>query len=138
MNWSLRLWVVAILALAVAPGIASADRKHPTKIADDLASVAAQHGAAAARGLAFRSANPFVPAANDWVTIDAVAAGDPHSLEADLRGLGAQNVAVSGRIVSAQLPISAIALLESLANLRFAQPAYSARHAGSVTTQGDH
>jgi hypothetical protein len=90
------------------------------------------------RGLAFRSANRFLPVANDWVTIDAVAAGDPRALEADFRGLGAQhNIAVSGRVVSARLPISAISLLESLASLRFAKPAYSATNAGSVTSQGD-
>ena len=137
MNWVLRLWVVALLALAAAPGVVWADRNQATKIADDLASISAQHAAAAARGVVFRSANRFLPVANDLVTIDAVAAGDPRSLEADFRGLGAQHVKVSGRIVSARLPISAISMLESLANLRFAQPAYSATHAGSVTSQGD-
>src|SRR6185369_4038435 len=81
--------------------------------------------------------NPFLPIVNDWVTIDAVAAGNPRALEAAFRGLGAQHVAVSGRVVSARLPISALPLLESLANLRCAQPAYSATSAGSVISQGD-
>jgi hypothetical protein len=137
MHWALRLWLIACLALVAASGIASADRKHATKIADELASAAAQHADAVARGLVFRSANHFLPMGSDWVVIDAVAAGDPRALEADFRGLGAQHVGVSGRIVSARLPISVIPLLESLSNLRFAQPAYSATSVGLVTSQGD-
>ena len=136
MNWTLRLSVV-LLALAGATGVASADAKPATKIADDLASVAAQHAAAASRGVVFRSSDPFLPAADDWVTIDAVAAGDPGALAADLTGLGAQHVAVAGRIVSARLPIPTIPLLDTLASLRFAQPAYSATNVGLVTSQGD-
>src|SRR5438093_7686972 len=136
MKWILR-WGVVLLALASAAGVASADAKPATKIADDLASVAAQHAAAASRGVVFRSSDPFHPAADDWVTIDAVAAGDPGALAADLTGLGAQHVAVAGRIVSARLPIPAIPLLDTLASLRFAQPAYSATNGGLVTSQGD-
>src|SRR6185295_14261531 len=51
--------------------------------------------------------------------------------------LGAQNVAITGRIVSARLPIPAISVLDTLVTLRFAQPAYSATNAGLVTSQGD-
>src|SRR5437867_7743836 len=106
MSWVLRLWVVGLLALAATPGVASDDGKPATRIANDLASLAAQHAEATARGLVFQSADPSLPAAGDWVTIDAVAAGDPGALAADLKGLGAQDVAISGRIVSARLPIS--------------------------------
>src|SRR5262249_58666568 len=76
-------------------------------------------------------------AAGDWVVVDAVATGDPRALAADLGGLGARNVAVAGRIVSALLPIRAVSVLDTLVTLRFAQPAYSATHAGLVTSQGD-
>ena len=136
MNWVLRLWVAGLLALA-APGGASAAGKQATRIADDLASLVSPHAEAAARGVVFRSVDPFLPAAHDWVTIDAVAAGDPGALAADLKGLGAQHVAVSGRIVSARLPIRTIPVLDILPTLRFAQPAYSATNAGLVTSQGD-
>ena len=136
MKGTLRLWVV-LLTLASAAGTASADPKPATKIAEDLASVAVQHAAATSKGVVFRSVDPFLPAADDWVTIDAVAAGDPGALAADLKGLGAQHVAVFGRIVSARLPIPAISTLDILPTLRFAQPAYSATNAGLVTSQGD-
>src|SRR4029453_7610470 len=108
MNWLFRLWVVSLLAVAAAPGVTSAAGKPATRIADDLASLATLHVEATARGLVFQSADPFLPAAGDWVTIDAVAAGDPGALAADLKGLGAQHVAIAGHIVSVWLPISAI------------------------------
>src|SRR5215470_7594186 len=131
------VWVFSLLTL-VTVGAAFADPKAATKIADELASVAAQHVTATSAGVIFRSSDPFLPASGDWVTIDAVAAGDPGSLAADLTGLGAQHVAVAGRVVSAHLPIRVIPQLETLATLRFAQPAYSATNAGRVTSQGDH
>ena len=77
-------------------------------------------------------------AAGDWVTIDAVAAGDPSELEADLIALGASNTAVAGRLVSARLPISAITSLEGVASLRFADHAVAKTHVGQATSQGDH
>ena len=61
MTWVLRLWVAALLALAAAPGVAWADRNQATKIADDLASIAAQHAAAAARGLPSGHVDPRAP-----------------------------------------------------------------------------
>src|SRR5262245_17006779 len=136
MNWIVRL-SIALLVLTATSGAAAASGKPATRISEDLASLPAQHAEASARGLVFRSADPFIPAAGDWVVVDAVATGDPRALAADLGGLGARNVAVAGRIVSALLPIRAVSVLDTLVTLRFAQPAYSATHAGLVTSQGD-
>jgi hypothetical protein len=71
------------------------------------------------------------------VVIDAVADDDVVALQTALSSLGMQNIAVFGRIVSGQLPISAISELADIASLRFAQPAVSARQVGAVTSQGD-
>jgi subtilisin family serine protease len=74
---------------------------------------------------------------NERVVIDAVADADVLALKAALSALGMQNVAVFGRVISGQLPISAIPALDAIASLRFAQPAVSARRVGLVTSQGD-
>ena len=76
--------------------------------------------------------------AGDWVTIDAVAAGDPSDLEAELIALGATNTAIAGRVVSARLPIAVIPQLEGVMPLQFARQALAATNAGLVTSQGDH
>lgn len=52
------------------------------------------------------------------VVVDAVASGDPDRLVDDFRGLGAANVAASGRMVSGRLPISAIAEAVQLSSLQ--------------------
>ena len=49
-----------------------------------------------------------------------------------------QQAVAFGRIVSGQLPISAIPAAAGLASLRFAQSAAAMTQVGSVTSQGDH
>ncbi|HEY6197529.1 MAG TPA: putative Ig domain-containing protein [Candidatus Binatia bacterium] len=48
-----------------------------------------------------------------------------------------QNAAVFGRVVSGELPVSAIGAAAGLRSLRFARESAAARRAGSVTSQGD-
>ena len=74
---------------------------------------------------------------DDRVVIDAVADGDVGALQAALAALGMRDMAVFGRVVSGQLPISAIPALRGVADLRFARPSVFARHVGIVTSQGD-
>ena len=86
----------------------------------------------------FKSNDSLVTLVNDRVVVDAVASGDINVLKSDLVALGMQQAVTFGRVVSGQLPISAIPAAAGLASLRFAQSAAAMTHAGSVTSQGDH
>src|SRR5215831_10579709 len=65
--------------------------------------------------VAARSATPFAPTrrmvrvVDERVMVDAVAAGDPQALRAELAALGARNISIFGRVVSCEVPIAAIA-----------------------------
>jgi hypothetical protein len=133
-------WVVAGLLLACGVGVAIADGLKPaTRMSRDLANLAAPPApAAAAAGAHDSFSESPPPVAGDWVTIDAVAVGDPSALEAELIALGARDTAIAGRLVSARLPIAAIPSLEGVTSLQFARPAYRRTHVGNVTSQGDH
>src|SRR5678815_4307459 len=63
--------------------------------------------------------------------------GDVNALKADLESLGMQNAVAFGRIVSGQLPVSAIPAAARLTSLRFARSVVAVTSAGAVTTQGD-
>jgi hypothetical protein len=80
----------------------------------------------------------LVTLVNDRVVVDAVASGDVNVLKSDLISLGMQQAVAFGRVVSGQLPISAIPAAAGLASLRFAQSAVATTHVGSVASQGDH
>src|SRR5262245_61718624 len=85
----------------------------------------------------FVSSNRLARVLDERVVIDAVADGDPGALRASLASLGMHNIAVFGRVVSGQLPISAVPSLHGIPHLRFAQPSYSSQRVGAVTSQGD-
>ncbi len=89
------------------------------------------------RAPAFKSRNPLARIGDGYVVIDAVAAGDPQALAADLEQLGLKDTALFGRMVSGRLPIAAIPGLKNLTSLKFARPAYAMTHSGSVDSQGD-
>ncbi|MGH8576784.1 MAG: hypothetical protein ACREXJ_07715, partial [Gammaproteobacteria bacterium] len=80
----------------------------------------------------FKSSNAIAPVAGGSVVIDATASGDPETLAADLRALGADNVTAFGRMVSGRLPITAIPALQDLSSLQFARPAYASTHVEDV------
>jgi hypothetical protein len=71
------------------------------------------------------------------VVVNAVALGNAAALRAQLVTLGMQQPVVHGRVVSGQLPITAIPALAGLGELRFVRPSLTAHRVGSVTTQGD-
>ena len=88
-------------------------------------------------GIVFKSKNPLLRLVADRVIIDAVAAGNPNALRADLEALGMQDISQVGNVVSGLLPIASIDALEALGSLQFARPSYAMTRAGSVDSQGD-
>jgi hypothetical protein len=67
---------------------------------------------------------------DDRVVVDAVASGDVNALKADLVSLGMQQAVAFGRIVSGQLPISAIPAMAALPSLNFARAAAASMQRG--------
>lgn len=96
-----------------------------TTLYDEYSSYMASHRA----GL-FQPSSRLVRVIDDRVVIDAVASGDVNVLKSDLESLGMQQAVAFGRIVSGQLPITAIPAMGALPSLNFAR-------AASVLLQGD-
>lgn len=71
------------------------------------------------------------------VIVDAVAQRDAHALAARLEALGAQHTVVSGRMVSARVPVAALAALGKDSELMFARPAMARTSRGAIVSQGD-
>src|SRR5262245_12514193 len=68
---------------------------------------------------AFQPTDRLVRIVDDRVLVDAVASDDVDALKADLVSLGMQQAVAFGRIVSGQLPISAIPAMAALPSLNF-------------------
>ncbi|MGH8576785.1 MAG: S8 family serine peptidase [Gammaproteobacteria bacterium] len=116
----------------------------PAKVGADLLALHVEYqaylnqtSAQGAAAPAFESSNAIAPIAGGSVVIDTAASGDPEVLAADLRALGANKVAVFGRMVSARMPMPAISGVKRLSSLQFARPAYAVTRVGAVTSQGD-
>ena len=77
----------------------------------------------------FKPADPLVRVIDSRVIVDAVASGDVNVLKLNLVSLGMQEAVAFGRMVSGQLPISAIPAMAALPSLNFAR-------AASAITQG--
>jgi hypothetical protein len=140
MNRWFSMLVMALLILAGGRTEAELGTgKAMVKVNPDLATLYDQYTAyRALQGTGrFQPSNPLLRVVDDRVVIDAVASGDVTALQADLVALGMHGSVAVGRIVSGQLPISAIAALPALTSLKFARPAYATTHAGLVTSQGD-
>jgi hypothetical protein len=95
------------------------------KLAPELIALYDEYSAylASHRPGVFRPANPLVRVGGDRVVIDAVASEDATILMSDLMSLGIQGAVSFGRIVSGQLPISAIPAMAGLPSLQFARAA---------------
>lgn len=74
---------------------------------------------------AFQPTDRLVRVVDDRVLIDAVASDDIDALKADLMSLGMQQAVAFGRIVSGQLPISAIPAMAALPSLNFVRASAS-------------
>jgi hypothetical protein len=132
--------VIALCTLVSGRAWAATGKAGPlAKVDHALAVMYDEHEAYLAQGggTAFTPSNSLLRVIDGRVGIDAVASGDVHALQADLEALGMQGAVAFGRIVSGQLPISAIADMAALASLQFARPAYATTNVGLVTSQGD-
>ncbi|HTO13446.1 MAG TPA: S8 family serine peptidase, partial [Candidatus Binatia bacterium] len=125
------------------PGLGLAQGVSP-KVSPDLVSLYQERlmprpsqAAAPAEAEPLATSAGTLTVAQDWVTIDAAASGDPGALLGDLAAIGLVGGASHGRMVSGLLPISAISALENLGSLQFVRPAYFTTRAGLVTSQGD-
>jgi len=85
---------------------------------DQYSSYVASHNAGE-----FQPTDRLVRVVDDRVVIDAVAFDDVNALKTDLVALGIQQAVAFGRIVSGQLPISAIPAMAALPSLNFARAA---------------
>ena len=129
----MRPWLYLVLALFVVlstsctPPSAQTGAKtgRMSKVAPELAALYDEYSSYAASHKAgvFRSANPLVRVIDDRVVIDAVASGDVNLLKTDLVSLGMQKAVAFGRIVSGEIPISAIPAMAALPSLNFARAA---------------
>ncbi|MGH7264604.1 MAG: hypothetical protein ACREMB_07085, partial [Candidatus Rokuibacteriota bacterium] len=81
------------------------------------------HVAAQRSGAPVAPADPLVRLVDDRVIVDAVAAGDPGTLQRDLVALGMRRAVSAGRIVSGELPIASLAAMAALPSLQFARAA---------------
>ena len=79
---------------------------------------------------AFQPTDRLVRVVDDRVVVDAVASDDVNALKADLVSLGMQQAVAFGRIVSGQLPISAIPAMAALPSLNFARAAAASMQRG--------
>jgi len=88
---------------------------------------------------AFKTRNPVLKVYGGKVGVDLYA-NDPASLRRSLATLGATNIKAKGPLVSAQVPVGALASLAALPSLRFADPVLAGVRVasqGSVVSQGD-
>ncbi|HTM09644.1 MAG TPA: putative Ig domain-containing protein [Verrucomicrobiae bacterium] len=124
---------------AVSANAQTGKSSRPSKLTQGLIDLYEQHLARAGQPFPapLRAPNSLVRLVGEHVVVNAVADGDPETLRAELEALGMQNSAVFGRVVSGQLPVSAIADAGNLRSLRFAREAAAIAHTGNVTSQGD-
>ena len=135
-----RVWlaalVMAFLMLVGGDGLAQTGKSGMmAKVSPDLAVVYDEYTSYQAQGGrgVFTPRNPLMRVIDGQVVVDAIAAADVGALQADLQALGMQGAVTAGRIVSGQLPISAIDALAALASLQFARPAYASTHTGPLS-----
>jgi hypothetical protein len=121
---TIRLAIVVSLLQATAAVAADPSTERPmAKVSVELRELYESYLTAQKSGAPLRSPNPLVRVVDGRVVIDAVAAADVAELRADLVGLGLQHAVAAGRIVSGQLPVSAIAAMATLPSLRLARAA---------------
>ena len=127
-------WLYLMLALSLISSASCTPTSAPTteakvreisKVAPELAALYNEYSSylASHKAGVFRSNDPLVRVIDDRVLVDAVASGDVNALKSDLVSLGMQQAVAFGRIVSGQLPISAIPAMAALPSLNFARAA---------------
>jgi hypothetical protein len=130
--WRLTALFVGCFVLAAGTGPVAMDKDGAMeKVSPELLALYETHLAAQRRGVPFATSDPLVRIIDDRVIVDAVASGNVAALERDLNALGMRETVSAGRIVSGQLPISAIAALAILQSLRFVRAAAPVTHGGT-------
>ena len=127
------LSIVLVTSLTLLPRIGGAQTATGvamTKLGPELQSLYEAYRVALTTGTPLVSTNPLVRVDKGGVVIDAVASGDVEDLKKDLVALGLEHAASAGRIVSGQLPVSAIPAMAALPSLRYARAAMSATKGG--------
>ena len=152
---SFRLEAVSALALSLVLGsaqAASAQARSPEeallastkngpmqKLGPWLANLAEEFRQAPNKAT-FETRNPVLKVRGGRVALDLYA-NDASALQAALATLGATNVRAQGPLVSAQVPVSALADLAAVPSLEFGEPVLAtvrrAASQGSVVSQGD-
>jgi len=128
----LTLLLVACVVLTAGAAFAAVDKDGPVdKISPELLALYDAYVAAQRHGGPFIPTDPLVRIVDGRVIVDATASGNVGALETDLKALGMRETVSAGRIVSGQLPISAIRALANLQTLRFARAAVSVTHEGT-------
>jgi hypothetical protein len=133
--------VMTLCTLASSRAWTATGKEGPlAKVHHDLVVVSDEYVAYLAQGgsAAFTPSNPLLRVHEGRVGIDAVASDDVHTLQADLEAIGMQGAVAFGRIVSGQLPLTAIKALVTLASLQFAQPAYATTQMGPPSPGAPH
>jgi hypothetical protein len=130
MTACLDIVLIALLSLTAncttaSPQPAAVKTERMSKIGPELIALYHEYSAylASPRTRPFQPSSPLVRFIDGRVVIDAVASGDVDALRSDLVSLGMQGAAAFGRIVSGQLPVSAIPKLAALTSLKFANAA---------------
>lgn len=91
-----------------------------------------------ATGASFRPKSSQMPVRDGFVTIDFLARnGKGAALKTQLDAVGAKNLARRGRLISGQLPISALDEVTTMESLHSAEPSWMRVRTSSVTSQGD-
>ena len=100
-------------------------KERMAKVSQELTALYDEYSSSLAsrQAAGFKSSNSLVQVIEDRVLIDAVASGDAAALKSDLTALGMQQAVAFGRIVSGQLPISAIPSMAALPSLKSARAA---------------
>src|SRR5262245_59820719 len=112
----MKVWLYVTLAVSLVlngsctSAQTAEDKGRTSKVTQELSALSEEYSAYLASGRSgmFKPKNPLVRVIDDRVVIDAVASGDVNVLKSDLESLGMQEAVAFGRIVSGQLPISAI------------------------------
>jgi len=133
-----RSWLILIFVCVFAGGSswAGSGKDGPmAKISPELRALYDAYMAAQRSGTPFSVNDPLISVIDGRVIVDAVASGDVAALETDLVALGMQAAVSAGRIVSGQLPISAIGAAAALPSLRFVRAATSATQERSGGTR---
>jgi hypothetical protein len=126
-------WTALLLSalLTVTVGAAWANGAALTKVGPELRALYDAYLAARTDGRPLVVPNPLVRVVEDRVIVDAIASDDVVGLAAGLVALGMKEAVTAGRIVSGQLPISAIPAMAALPGLTLARAAMPVNRSGA-------